>query len=199
MATTANYGWTKPTVLGDVGAWGTIANTLFDAVDAQVKAIDIVAAGADAKAVVAQVDIVEIATITYHASEGTEIRGANPSTFQPGPSTAVIPAGNPSSREIWYVLDGLCPGLRITSIYSRAQKATGINCILDVKLLYADGAGTSTLVSAGHSHTTSLATLTTAGINHDVVAGRRYYIVVFVQTDTGPATWYHVGLTVSRP
>ncbi len=37
MANTANYGWPKPTVGGDVGSWGTIANTLFDSVDTEVK------------------------------------------------------------------------------------------------------------------------------------------------------------------
>lgn len=39
MATTTNYGWTKPTVGGDNGTWGTIANALFDAVDAALKVV----------------------------------------------------------------------------------------------------------------------------------------------------------------
>lgn len=34
MAVTTNYGWTIPTVGGDSGAWGTILNTLFNAIDA---------------------------------------------------------------------------------------------------------------------------------------------------------------------
>jgi hypothetical protein len=37
MANTANYSWVKPTVGGDIGSWGTEANTLFDAVDTEVK------------------------------------------------------------------------------------------------------------------------------------------------------------------
>lgn len=39
MATTANYGWTKPTVGGDGGAWGGILNTLFDAIDTDLAAL----------------------------------------------------------------------------------------------------------------------------------------------------------------
>lgn len=39
MATTTNYGWTKPTVNGSSGTWGTILNTLFDAVDTALFAV----------------------------------------------------------------------------------------------------------------------------------------------------------------
>lgn len=37
MATTANYGWTKPTVGADNGTWGTTLNTTLDSIDSQVK------------------------------------------------------------------------------------------------------------------------------------------------------------------
>lgn len=46
MADTAHYGWTKPTVAGSTGAWGTILNTLFDAVDSALYAVDTVASAA---------------------------------------------------------------------------------------------------------------------------------------------------------
>lgn len=39
MADTANYGWTKPTVGGDGGAWGGILNTLFDDIDADLNTL----------------------------------------------------------------------------------------------------------------------------------------------------------------
>lgn len=48
--TTANYGWTKPDVSGDTGAWGTLLNTIFDAVDTSLKAVSVVANAAVAKA-----------------------------------------------------------------------------------------------------------------------------------------------------
>lgn len=50
MADTANFGWTKPTVGGDAGAWGTILNTLFDNVDTDVNAIKTTADAALPKA-----------------------------------------------------------------------------------------------------------------------------------------------------
>lgn len=34
---TLNYGWIPPVVAGSSGTWGTLLNTLIDAVDAQVK------------------------------------------------------------------------------------------------------------------------------------------------------------------
>lgn len=49
MATTTNYGWTKPTVGGDNGTWGTIANALYDAVDAALKVVADAAAATQAE------------------------------------------------------------------------------------------------------------------------------------------------------
>jgi hypothetical protein len=45
MADTTNFGWTKPTVGGDAGAWGTILNTLVDDQDTDV---DLIKTTADA-------------------------------------------------------------------------------------------------------------------------------------------------------
>lgn len=39
MADTTNYAWTKATVGGDSGAWGTILNALFDDVDTDLKSV----------------------------------------------------------------------------------------------------------------------------------------------------------------
>lgn len=50
MATTTNYGWIKPTVSGDTGAWGTILNNAWDAADASLKLIADIANAALAKA-----------------------------------------------------------------------------------------------------------------------------------------------------
>ena len=43
MSTTANYGWTKPTVGGDIGTWGAELNTDLDGIDTTVKAVSDVA------------------------------------------------------------------------------------------------------------------------------------------------------------
>lgn len=50
MALTPNYGWTIPTVGGNLGSWGSVLNTLSIAVDAVVKAVSDVANAALAKA-----------------------------------------------------------------------------------------------------------------------------------------------------
>lgn len=39
MADTTNYAWTKPTVGGSDDTWGTILNTAFDDIDADLKAL----------------------------------------------------------------------------------------------------------------------------------------------------------------
>ena len=46
MATTLNYSWTLPSVGGDTGAWGTILNNAFIAIDAGVKVVADLAAAA---------------------------------------------------------------------------------------------------------------------------------------------------------
>jgi hypothetical protein len=50
MADTTNFGWTKPTVGGDPGAWGSILNTLFDDQDTDVQAIKVTADAALSRA-----------------------------------------------------------------------------------------------------------------------------------------------------
>jgi hypothetical protein len=50
MATTTNYGWTLPTNGGDSGAWGTILNTLLQAVDTALFTVSGVASAALPKA-----------------------------------------------------------------------------------------------------------------------------------------------------
>lgn len=39
MSDTTNFGWTKATVGGDSGAWGTVLNTLFDDIDTDLKTV----------------------------------------------------------------------------------------------------------------------------------------------------------------
>lgn len=40
MADTTNYTWTKPTVGGSSGSWGTLLNTIFDDIDTDLKAVE---------------------------------------------------------------------------------------------------------------------------------------------------------------
>ncbi len=50
MATTTNYGWTKPTVSGSSDTWGTENNAVIDAVDSALHAVSVVADAALPKA-----------------------------------------------------------------------------------------------------------------------------------------------------
>jgi hypothetical protein len=50
MATTTNYGWSKPDVGGSSNVWGAILNTFLDALDTTLKAVSDVANAALAKA-----------------------------------------------------------------------------------------------------------------------------------------------------
>lgn len=50
MADTSNFLWSKPTVGGDGGAWGTKLNTLFDAIDTDLNTVKTTADAALPKA-----------------------------------------------------------------------------------------------------------------------------------------------------
>jgi hypothetical protein len=66
MADTTNYGWEKPNVGGSAGSWGTLLNTVIDAVDAALFAVSTTATAALPKAGGTLTGIVEILTDRYH-------------------------------------------------------------------------------------------------------------------------------------
>lgn len=76
MATTANYGWTKPTISGDVGAWGTELNTDLDSIDTQMKTTDNKAAAALPVAGGAMTGRADLKTATYARVDKGSINGA---------------------------------------------------------------------------------------------------------------------------
>lgn len=76
MATTTNYSWTKPTVGGDTGAWGTILNAALDAADASLKLIADIANAALAKAGGVMTGRVDLYTATTKRIDKGSISGA---------------------------------------------------------------------------------------------------------------------------
>jgi hypothetical protein len=76
MASTTNFGWTKPTVSGDTGAWGTLLNAALDAADASLKLIADIANAALAKAGGVMSGRVDLWTATIKRIDMGSINGA---------------------------------------------------------------------------------------------------------------------------
>lgn len=76
MSLTTNYSWTKPTVGGDVGAWGTELNGSLDGIDTQMKTTDNKAAAALPMAGGAMTGRADLKTATYARVDKGSINGA---------------------------------------------------------------------------------------------------------------------------
>jgi hypothetical protein len=72
MSTTANYGWTKPTVAGDTDAWGGELNADLDAIDTALKAVSVVANAAVPNTGTGMIGRLDLLTsTTVHVDLGT--------------------------------------------------------------------------------------------------------------------------------
>lgn len=179
MANTANYGWAKPTIGGDTGAWGGILNPTFDDIDADLKAVDD--------------RVTELETL---AIPGT------PMLILPDGIASPNPAEAPTGQGGWFFnytvaspivqwvqtldtlgqsryaqpLRDLKPGMRVTAFASHANGQGTFT----VELCYLNADRSTTVVSSGHSHTTanstSPSTQSTSGLTHDVLAGKAYFL-----------------------
>lgn len=76
MALTTNFGWDKPTVGGDSGAWGTKLNTLADDVDADLKTVKDTADAALPKTGGVMTGRVDVKTSTIARQDKGSISGA---------------------------------------------------------------------------------------------------------------------------
>lgn len=80
MATTANFGWTKPTVGGDTGAWGGILNTMADDIDTD---LDLVKTTADAALPSANGTQTGTSTVTHVESPDNDLGAVGPGVVSP--------------------------------------------------------------------------------------------------------------------
>lgn len=76
MADTANFGWTKPTVGGSAGTWGTELNTLFDDADSDLNTVKTTADAAMPKAGGIFTGEIEIASERYALTALGNISGS---------------------------------------------------------------------------------------------------------------------------
>lgn len=174
MALTTNYSWDKPVPGGDVGAWGTKLNTLFDAVDATVKLRQTEAATAQTAA-----DLAKTENLTFPPIAGGDGIGTLPAASyqQTPPHGKTLFASGASDVDLLLPIRGLAVGMRITGFTSFGQLATGVNSPTVALISYSKAAGL-TVISAGHALAAGLAQRTTSGLTHDVVADTLYFFRV---------------------
>lgn len=175
MADTTNFGWTKPTVSGSSGAWGTILNTLFDDIDTDLQKVftenlhfPILSAGMHA----------------VHIGDDPEGLGETEVTFYRTPDGLFIQSdAGTESHTFMLPISGLAAGMKFTGFKSRGQAPTGT--IVTVALRYVTNTGVENVVSSGHSHTTSLATLTVSGLSTAIIADVEYYFHISISRSSG--------------
>lgn len=198
MAVTTNYGWTKPTVGGDSGAWGGIVNTVLDSIDAAVKARETEAAAALAAANVAKAENLSFPLLF------TGTLGQAPVSTLGSPTTSrnyqYVNFALGSSDQVLIVvpISGLTPGMRITGYKYRGLK----NCLLTVELLEIDTTGAATTVSSDTSLGNGAeATITVGSLSKDVTADKHYmFRCSFVGTGVSGTNYVRwLQPTVTRP
>lgn len=118
MPTTANYGWTTPTVGGSSGTWGTTLNALADAIDSQVKTTDNLAAAALARtggAMTGRVDLHSgtmklVAKGTISGAQSLDLATANYFTMTINGATTLsitnVPSGTWATGLILRIVNG---------------------------------------------------------------------------------------------
>lgn len=190
MATTTHFGWTKPTVGGDNGAWGGILNTVLDDIDADLDT--------ERDRLTLLDDEVRLAQqrMAWAAPSGNAywVPLFNGGDSLPGITTTV--GLNPSLVPLYIPLP-VKEGERITEFKTWGEVQGGDSG--DASLVRVDSTGAFTVISAGHAITGGLGFDTTSGLTHDVLADNFYAVKINPVVAWSGVSVYGAIVTVTRP
>lgn len=196
MATTTNYGWDKPTNLGDVGAWGTKLNTLFDDADADVKAVEVKADKALAENLSLPLQLPLGFANAQANSDSFTILGAASNGLTCGRTTSGADSGT------WIIpIYGLKTGTRITGFTVRYNGNGGT--ITTTAALIKRAAGTwnaTTLGTTADMNDSNVGGATQSAsvgsLTDDVSDGNAYYIQIVFSRGSGTGATVIFGVEV---
>ena len=174
MPTTANYGWTTPTPGGSNGAWGTLLNTVFTEIDADLKAVsDAVASGGASSA---QTPILGVEVVGIPHTAMLNVNDAFQLRHDQG---GILVCQTDTSTATWvghYVLRDLSPGQTLTGFTSTAFAFSMASATM--KLGYYDIAGDFTQLGATQNLPVGVifGAVTVSGLTHEVEEDRTYVV-----------------------
>lgn len=179
MADTTNYGWTKPTVSGSSGAWGTILNTALDDVDANLKTVE-------NKADAAQADATEfggelLAHPLIHSAEFIDKTPNTGVTRNVGAGIGLTMSTAQSVATLIVPLR-LRIGEKVTGFTSKGQAPTGTTVSVALAMV---SNGDIVTAQSSHSHGTSVAEVSTTGIGYAPTATVSVVMFVTMQRTSG--------------
>lgn len=191
MANTTNYGWAKPVVGGSTGAWGTLVNAIFDAIDSVLKTVSNAATSAQTNALKALDE-----TIQQPITAGAEVlsNDHHDGGFFFGSAVRFDTATN-ANQGLNYngdiPLRHLRPGHRLRGFEVRGAQSGAASISAVLRMITKEGVQTNLLTMSnlpvnGGDFTGVLAS-TFAAITHDVTPETYYCITIWAQCPAGQA------------
>lgn len=178
MADTTNFAWTKPTVSGSSGAWGTILNDLFDSIDADLQTVK-------DNADVAAAENLDIPLhLSFFAASSFPTNPAISGSSTLAGIQLLVPDDETGQRTWVLPIHGLKAGMNITGFRSRGLAEGLVD--LTVTLRYITETGSVVLLDTlVHSNSTLATSTETLGTPHTVVANRLYYFEIQMTRNAG--------------
>ena len=179
MADTANYGWTKPTVSGSSGAWGTLLNTMADDIDASLKTVDDAADAAQADATAFGDEL--LAHPMIHSAEFIDKTPNTGVTRNVGAGIGLTMSTAQSVATLIVPLR-LRIGEKVTGFTSKGQAPSGTTVSVVLSMV---SNGDIVIAQTSHTHSTSLAEVTTTNIGYAPTATVSVVMAVTIQRTSG--------------